>query len=233
MLRYIDHKKMGRGSHGWLDSHHHFSFANYYNPANIQFGVLRVVNDDIVQAGTGFDFHPHSDMEIISYVIRGELTHKDSMGNERTLGRGGIQYMSAGTGVVHGEFNNGSEEVRFLQIWVLPNKLGVKPNYGDFELPWEDRVDKWMNIVSGNPDDSFPIRFHADLNLYASYITNGNSLEFKVGKGRQAYMALMEGSVTVNGVDVWERDALEIIEEDVVITASKDAHLLMFEMEKE
>lgn len=232
MLKFIDHKKMGRGSHGWLDSHHHFSFANYYNPDNIQFGVLRVVNDDVVAPGTGFDFHPHKDMEIISYVVKGELTHKDNMGNQRTLGRGSVQYMSAGTGVVHGEYNEGREALRFYQIWVLPNKQGVNPNYGDFELPWEDRVNKWMKIVSGDPDAGYPIQFHADLNLQAAELTDGNSLEFKVGPGRQAYLAVLEGTVIVNGITVGPKDAMEIVEEDVTLTGSPAGHFLMFEMEK-
>ena len=134
MLRYIDHTKMGRGIHGWLDSHFHFSFAEYYNPQNIQFGVLRVVNDDMVQPGTGFDTHPHQNMEILSYVVQGELTHADNMGNEQTLTRGQVQYMSAGTGVLHSEYNMGKDLLRFLQIWILPDASGYQPNYGDYRL---------------------------------------------------------------------------------------------------
>ena len=125
---------MGRGIHGWLDSHFHFSFAEYYNPENINFGVLRVWNDDIVLPGTGFGTHPHDNMEIISYVLEGELSHADSMGNEQTLTRGQVQYMSAGTGITHSEYNHGEVPLRFFQIWIFADKRGYRPNYGDYRF---------------------------------------------------------------------------------------------------
>ena len=121
MIKYIDHEKMGTADHGWLRSRFHFSFAQYYNPENMGFGALRVLNDDLVRPGTGFETHPHRDMEIISYVVQGELTHGDSMGNRQTLKRGQIQYMSAGTGVWHSEHNLGEDTLRFLQIWIYPD----------------------------------------------------------------------------------------------------------------
>lgn len=234
MLRYIDHKKMGRSVHTWLDSHFHFSFADYYNPANIQFGALRVINDDLVKPGTGFDTHPHRDMEIISYVVDGELTHADSMGNQSTLGRGQVQYMSAGTGVLHSEHNRGDELLRFLQIWILPDRIGHKPNYGDFPFSLEDRLDRWMPIATcaDRGDVSAPIHVHQDVNVYATMITPGKSLDFKVAPGRQAYLVLIEGSAEVNGIGMVMRDGLEIVEEDVTITTLKDemAHALVIEM---
>ena len=139
MRKYVDHTKMGRGQHGWLDSHFHFSFADYFNPQNIRFGVLRVFNDDIVQAQEGFDIHPHQDMEIISYVVQGELSHEDSMGNAHTLTRGQSQYMSAGTGVFHSEYNlQEKDELRFMQIWIFPDQRGYRPNYGDYRFALED-----------------------------------------------------------------------------------------------
>ena len=131
MIRLISHKKMGRSSLGWLESWFHFSFAEYYNSDNINYGVLRVINDDTIRPGTGFDLHSHRDMEIITYVIDGELTHADSMNNQRTLKRGDVQYMSAGTGVVHSEHNLGEKPLRLLQIWILPDRRGLEPQYGD------------------------------------------------------------------------------------------------------
>ena len=232
MLRFIDHNTMGRGSHGWLDSYFHFSFAEYYKHDNIRFGVLRVLNDDTVQPGTGFTTHPHRNMEIISYVIRGELSHEDSMGNAHTLTRGQAQYMSAGTGVLHSELNNGTDELRFMQMWILPDKEGYEPNYGDYSFNWDDRLDKWMPIASGyaNQTSMAPIRVHADVNVYSTVLSADGSIGFKPGPNRQAYLALLEGEANVEWIAMAERDALEIIEQDVNITAKQYAHLYVIDM---
>jgi redox-sensitive bicupin YhaK (pirin superfamily) len=234
MIRHINSKKLGRGKHAWLDSHFHFSFAEYSNPANIQFGVLRVLNDDMVQPGTGFDTHSHSNMEIISYVVQGELTHADSMGNQQTLTRGQVQYMSAGTGVSHSEHNLGKDVLRFLQIWILPNKKGVTPNYGDFRFAFADREDKWLPIAAGisNNQSSAPIKIHADVNAYAATAMSGRPLEFSVLRGRQAYLVMIEGKATINGITVCTRDALEVVEEGILIEPEKGAHMLIIEMAK-
>jgi redox-sensitive bicupin YhaK (pirin superfamily) len=234
VLRYIDHKKMGRGIHGWLDSHFHFSFAEYYNPKNIQFGVLRVINDDMVEPGMGFDTHPHENMEIISYVVDGELTHGDSMGNKQTLTRGQVQYMSAGTGVLHSEYNLNKTGLRFLQIWILPDKNGYTPNYGDYRFAFEDRRDTWLPVASGteNKTSKAPIRIHADINAYAAVVSKGKKLEFETAKDRQAYLVLIEGSAMVNNIEMSMRDAIEITEENITISAGEDAHLLIIEMAK-
>jgi len=232
MLHFIDHNKMGRGLHGWLDSHFHFSFAEYFNPDNIRFGVLRVLNDDIVQPGTGFSTHPHSNMEIISYVVQGELSHEDSMGNTHTLTRGQAQYMSAGTGVWHSEFNWGVDELRFMQMWIFPDKDGYSPNYGDYSFVWEDRIGKWMPMASsyGNKASLAPIRIHADVNIYAAVLYAGESIDFKPGPDRQAYLALLEGDAVVEGIEMTARDALEIIKQDVTITAKRNSHLYVIDM---
>ncbi|MDR2232690.1 MAG: pirin family protein [Tannerella sp.] len=232
MIKYIDSKKMGRGRHGWLDSHFHFSFAEYFNPDNIRFGVLRVINDDTIQAGEGFDTHPHRDMEIISYVIRGELSHRDSMGNAHTITRGQSQYMSAGTGVTHSEYNHGADELRLAQIWILPDRKGYKPNYGDYRFQWEDRLDKWLPIATSyeNTSNAAPIKIHADINMYAAMLSRGKQLEFPVRIDRQAYMVLLEGDATVNNIRMNMRDALETVGEDIVITADEASHLLIIEM---
>jgi len=232
MINYIDSREMGRGRHGWLDSHFHFSFAEYYNPTNIQFGVLRVLNDDIVQPGEGFDTHPHRDMEIISYVIEGQLTHRDSMGNTRTLTRGQAQYMSAGTGVTHSEYNHGGSELRFAQIWILPDKEGYEPNYGDYMFELQDRFDKWLPIATSyeNASNDAPIKIHSDINMYATILSQGKHIEFEVKNGRQVYMVLFEGEAVVNGIRMNMRDAMEIVQESVTISAETEIHLLIIEM---
>jgi redox-sensitive bicupin YhaK (pirin superfamily) len=232
MLKYIDYNTLGRGRHGWLDSHFHFSFAEYYNPKNIQFGVLRVINDDQVAPGTGFDTHPHSDMEIISYVVDGELTHADSMQNKRTLTRGQVQYMSAGTGVLHSEYNLGEKPLRFLQIWILPDKKGYEPNYGDYRFDWAERTGKWLPIASGDKSSPAPIRIHADVNIFASETAKDSELEFTVGKGRQAYLVLIEGKAQIAGHTLTTGDAMEITEENIVVAAHDSAHVLVLEMKK-
>ena len=231
---------MGRGAHGWLDSHFHFSFAEYYNPRNIHFGVLRVMNDDLVQSGTGFDTHPHENMEIISYVVNGELTHRDSMGNERTLNRGQVQYMSAGTGITHSEYNQGKDQLRFFQIWIFPDKKGYTPNYGDFQFELADRNDKWLPLATSleNMNSIAPIKIHADIGAYASIISPGKSLDFDVSPGRQVYLALIEGGAHLQGkngssADLAMRDAAEITGESFIITADSAgdaAHILAVEM---
>jgi redox-sensitive bicupin YhaK (pirin superfamily) len=252
MIKHIDHKGMGKADHGWLNSHFHFSFAEYFNPENMQFGVLRVLNDDMVQSGEGFDTHPHQDMEIISYVVQGELTHGDSMGNKRTLTRGQVQYMSAGTGVLHSEFNLGKDLLRFLQVWILPDKKGYKPNYGDYRFNIEDRRDKWLPLAAetehsaethpgrGSPPDNqtAPIRIHQDINAYAAIISEGKSLGFDIGENRQAYFVQIEGSAKITGAmsgqtaDLVMRDAAEITGENITVNAEAESHVLVIEMGK-
>lgn len=234
MLRYIDSKKMGRSKLGWLDSHFHFSFAEYYNPKNIRFGVLRVINDDLIQPHTGFDTHPHKDMEIITYVVDGAVTHADSMENRHTLSRGQVQYMSAGTGITHSEHNLGDDTLRLLQIWIMPDRTGHEPGYGDYQFALADRSDRWMPIASAfeNKSSSAPVRIHADVNLYASILSADSSLTFEVSKNRQAYLVLIEGGAEINGIRLSGRDALEITEENITVNAAEASHLLIIEMEK-
>jgi redox-sensitive bicupin YhaK (pirin superfamily) len=233
MIRYIDSEKMGRSKLGWLDSYFHFSFAEYYHPDNVQFGALRVINDDRVQPGAGFDTHPHKNMEIISYVVEGELTHADSMSNEETLTRGQVQYMSAGTGVTHSEYNNGKSLLRFLQIWIFPDKNGYKPNYGSHRFEWEERRNKWLHIATAyGAENEAPIRVHADINAYAAEIEAGRELSIETGSGRQAYMVLIEGSAHAGTIPMKARDALEIIGESVTVRAEETSHAVVIEMAK-
>lgn len=232
MLRKIDSRNMGSSNLGWLRSKFHFSFAEYYNPNNINFGVLRVINDDLIEPNTGFDIHPHKDMEIISYVVNGEITHGDSMGNKKTLSRGDVQYMSAGTGVYHSEHNFGKDTLRLLQIWILPDKQGHTPSYGDYKFNWNDRENKWLHIVSSKAGNA-PIKINQDMNIYVLELEKGKEIDFKVNKERQAYLVQIEGSSLINTVELNERDGMEIVEEDILIKAKETSHIMVLEMKKQ
>ncbi|MDU5106977.1 MULTISPECIES: pirin family protein [unclassified Clostridium] len=232
MLKKIDHRNMGKSDLGWLKTIFHFSFADYYNIDNMNFGVLRVINDDLIAGGTGFDYHPHKDMEIISYVIQGGLTHSDTMGNKNTIYRGEVQYMSAGTGVYHSEQNIGDETIRSLQIWILPDKKGHKPAYGDYKYKEEDRKNKWLNIVSSK-EGTAAVKINQDANFYVVELDEGKEIDFKVASNRQAYLVQIEGDSIINNLELNERDALEIVEEDINIKAKKKSHILVIEMKKQ
>lgn len=231
MLKKIDSNKMGSSNLGWLRSKFHFSFAEYYNPDNIQFGVLRVINDDLINPQTGFGTHPHQNMEIISYVVNGELTHGDSMGNRNTVTRGHVQYMSAGTGVLHSEHNLGEDTVRLLQIWILPDQYGHTPNYGDYRFNWEDRKNQWLHMVS-RMDGNAPIKIHQDANIYSLELEQGKEISFPVNEGRQAYLVQIEGTSVINDIELSDRDGMEIVEDDITIKAEKTSHILIIEMKK-
>lgn len=233
VTRFVDHREMGGNRIGWLDSRFHFSFGHYYNPGNVRFGALRVLNDDIVQPRTGFDTHPHQDMEILTYIVDGELAHEDSLGNRRVLSRGQAQYMSAGTGIWHSERNPGHVPLRFLKIWILPDAEGYAPRYRAAPLRFEDRIDRWMPIAGPEGDaSSAPIRLHADASLYAALLTRGRTLHADLGSERQAYLALIEGESVANAVRMQAGDALEVTAEALSIEATADAHLLLIEMAK-
>ena len=229
MIRRLPVEKMGVSDLGWLKSKFHFSFAEYYNEDNINFGVLRVINDDIIAGGGGFPSHPHRDMEIISYMVDGKLTHKDSMGNESSIARGEVQYMSAGTGVMHSEYNKESEEARLLQIWILPDKRNHTPNYGEYKFKWEEREDKFLHMVSSKEGDA-PIKINQDVNFYVIELSKDKEEKFEIKSGRQAYMVQIEGSSAVNGIELKTRDGLESIGESLEIKALEKSHILIIEM---
>lgn len=231
MLKKVEGKNMGFSDLGWLESRFHFSFAEYYNPSRMRFGVLRVINDDLIGPGTGFETHPHKDMEIISYVVDGELTHQDSMGNKSTLNRGHVQYMSAGTGVYHSEHNLGESILRSLQIWILPDEAGHKPNYGEYRFKLEERKDKWLHMVSSKQGVA-PIKVNQDVNLSALELDENNEIGYLVKRGRQAYLIQIEGKSSINGIILNQRDALEIVEENINIKAEVFSHFIIIEMKK-
>ncbi|MFW3328745.1 pirin family protein, partial [Aliarcobacter butzleri] len=197
MLKKLPKENMGKSNLGWLESRFHFSFAEYRNPNNMNFGVLRVLNDDIVHPESGFDTHPHANMEIISYVVNGEITHKDSMGNSEVLKRGEVQYLSAGDGIYHSEHNlHKSDDLRLLQIWILPPQAGLPRLYGSFKFKEEQRDNKLLKIVSSLDGDS-KIKIYQDINIYVSEFDK--KLEYKIEKNRQVYFVQIEGKAEVNG----------------------------------
>ena len=231
MLRKLDHRYMGGAIYNWLETTYHFSFANYYNEANLNFGVLRVLNDDIIAPHTGFESHSHQDMEILTYVIDGELTHEDSLGNSSVLRRGQMQYMSAGTGVTHSEYNKGDDPLRILQIWITPNKTGHQPTYGEYHFDWESRHNEWLHMVSDIHGDA-PITINQDVNIYTILLDENNTADINVAFGRQAYLMQIEGFSTANGIALKEKDALEIIEDSIHIAATHTSHFIVIDMPK-
>ncbi len=232
MLHKISHKKMGSGHRPGLESLFHFSFADYYNPDNKNFGKLRVVNDDLVGPGVGFEMHPHHDMEIITYVIDGYLSHEDSLGHKGRVGRGQVQYMSAGTGISHSEYNHEDQPLRLLQIWMIPDQKGHPPSYGEFAFDWSERDHRWFHFVSDHQGTA-PIKIHQDANFYIIALDSEKETQFAVKEGRQGYLIQIEGSAEINGETLNEQDALEVVEETLTIKANEQAHILMIEMKKE
>ena len=233
MLKKLPKENMGTSNLGWLESRFHFSFAEYRNPNNINFGVLRVLNDDIVHPMSGFDTHSHSNMEIISYIVNGEITHKDSMGNAETLKRGEVQYLSAGDGIYHSEHNlHKSDDLRLLQIWIIPPKAGLPRLYGSRRFEEIDRKNKLLNIVS-SPEGNADIKIYQDINIYVSELEKNKNLEFDIKKDRQIYFMQIEGNAQINDIILNNGDALEIVDvEKLEIKALENSHFLFIEMKK-
>ncbi len=234
MLKKISKDDMFVSKLGWLESRFHFSFADYYNPKNINFGVLRVLNDDIIHPQSGFGTHPHKDMEIISYIVNGEITHKDSMGNERTLKRGEVQYMSAGTGIFHSEYNHHkSKDLRLLQMWILPPKNNLEPIYGEELYKEVERKNKLLKIVS-NQQGNARVKIHQDVDIYVSELEKDQSIHYQIAKNKQIYFVLIEGKIIVNNIELTQSDALQIVEEDILnIKPLNNSYFLFIEMVKD
>ena len=194
--------------HGWLSTSFSFSFAEYYDPKNVHWGALRVFNDDRIDAGAGFPAHPHRDMEILTYVLSGELAHKDSMGNHGVVGPGGVQFMSAGTGVRHSEFNNRTDApLHLVQMWVLPGKLGEKPSYGQMDFTQSQRVNRWLSVASGEPNVDAPIRLTQTASFYVSRLENG-TIEHAFAPERYGFLFVADGTVECNGEKLSAGDAV-------------------------
>jgi quercetin 2,3-dioxygenase len=235
MENTILHKANTRGlaNHGWLESHQTFSFANYYNPERMHFGVLRVLNDDKVEAAMGFGTHPHDNMEIISIPLEGDLEHKDSMGNTTIIKNGDIQIMSAGTGIFHSEFNKNEDQlVKFLQIWVYPNKKNVKPRYDQITLNKENRINQFQQIVSPNPEDD-GVWMHQEAWFSLGIFSQNNNTDYNIKKsGNGIYVFIINGSATIGGQKLENRDGFGIWDTDkITITSNEEAtEILLMEV---
>jgi redox-sensitive bicupin YhaK (pirin superfamily) len=221
----------GLADHGWLQSQHSFSFANYFDPQHVEFGVLRVINEDRVAAGGGFGTHPHRDMEIISYVLDGELSHRDSIGNGSVIRPGDVQRMSAGTGVFHSEQNPSQQDpVHFLQIWIRPDRNGIAPGYEQKYFGPEEKRGRLRLIVSGDGAQG-SVRMHQDAKLYAGLFDGNEAAELAVAAGRRAYVHLVKGTLTVNGTRLSGGDALKLSDTtQLSIRDGKDAEVLVFDL---
>ena len=221
----------GHAEHGWLNSFHSFSFASYHDPRHMGFGPLRVINEDRVAPGTGFGTHGHRDMEILSYVLDGELAHRDNMGNGSTIRPGDVQRMSAGRGVMHSEQNpSRTAGVHFLQIWIEPNATGVDPGYEQVHLPDAAKRGK-LALIAGPAGAGGAVTIHQDARLYAALVDGAESVTHAIAPGRRAYVHLARGSATVNGVALDAGDALKLTgERSVTIGAGRNAEVLLFDL---
>ena len=218
---------LGGANHGWLDARHHFSFASYHDPRRMGWGAIRVWNDDRIAARSGFPPHPHSDMEIITYVRSGAISHEDSMGNRGRTGAGDVQVMSAGTGVRHAEVNMEDEDTTLFQIWVETDRPGAKPSWGMKPFPKADRSGRFQVLASGDPDDG-ALTINADARVMGATVAGGETLVLDLAPERHAYLVASTGRIAVNGVPVAPRDGVAITgEARVEIAASEDAEIVL------
>ena len=231
MIKVRRAEERGAANFGWLDSKHTFSFGHYYDPEYMGFGPLRVINEDRVEAGQGFDTHGHKDMEIISYVLEGALEHKDSIGTGSVIRPGDVQRMTAGSGIRHSEFNHSkTEPVHFLQIWVLPQREGLDPGYEQKSFSREDRSGA-LRLLASPSGEGGALTIHQDVSLYGALLGEGDELSHAVKPGRRVWVQLARGSVTVNGERLSAGDGVAASDEPLItIAATSDAELLLFDM---
>ncbi len=219
---------LGGADHGWLKAKHHFSFASYYDPSNMNWGALRVWNDDEIAPNTGFPPHPHSDMEIITYVREGAITHQDNLGNKGRTEAGDVQVMSAGSGIRHAEYNLEAETTRIFQIWIEPKTFGGAPSWGAKPFPKGDRSGKFVTLASGFSDDADALPIRTDARVLGATLKAGETTTYALGKDRSGYLVPAVGSVEVNGVTLNTRDGAAIKDEDTItVTALEDAELVL------
>lgn len=221
----------GHANHGWLDTWHTFSFGQYYDPENVHFRALRVLNDDTVAPGAGFGTHPHNDMEIVTYVTEGALEHRDSMGTGSVIRAGDVQRMSAGTGVTHSEYNHSdAERVKFLQIWLFPERKGLEPGYEQNHFEEGDLANQLRLIASRDGRDG-SLTVHQDVSLFASKLEPGAVVDHRLDEGRYGWLHVVDGSVQLNGVPLEGGDGAAIEEEDLLhITADRNSEILLFDL---
>lgn len=221
----------GHGQHGWLDTRHTFSFADYYDPDHMGFGPLRVINEDRVAPGRGFGTHSHRDMEIITYVLEGALEHRDSLGTGSVIRPGDVQRMSAGTGIQHSEFNaSDSEAVHFLQIWILPEHLGRKPSYEQKTFPLEETRDR-LRLIASRDGRQGSVTVDRDVDLYAATLSKDRSIEHPLAEGRQVWLQIARGAVRLDGESLEAGDGVALTESSsIALRALEDCELLLFDM---
>jgi redox-sensitive bicupin YhaK (pirin superfamily) len=233
MIRIIKEQQHYKGESDWLTTYHHFSFADYYDPNNINFGPLRVFNDDTIKPGTGFDFHQHQDMEIVTYVIDGTLEHKDSLGNHGIIEPGEIQRMSAGTGVFHSEFNHSDEiPLRLLQIWLFSDTRGLQPSWEQKRYTKDERKNKLLPVIGPkNSNQKDRLEINQDATFYISNLETDADLNYKPQNGRIEYLFVIEGKVTLNENTLHTRDAVMIEDDKILnIKAQKDTELILIDL---
>ena len=232
MISKISYNQLGGADHGWLQAKHHFSFASYHNPKRMHFGPMRVINDDIIAPHKGFAAHPHDNMEIITYVRKGAITHKDDMGNEGRTKAGDVQVMSAGTGVVHSEFNLEDEETNLYQIWMFPNKKNVKPRWDAKEFPKEPVTDQLKALVTGfNDPDSDSLKIYQDATIFAGRMNKGTIIKQNIKQ--QAYVLCSYGKLCLNDTELNKGDGAEIVNlQEISITAKEDCEVLLIDLPK-
>ncbi len=228
MIEVRSYDNLGGGHHGWLDTRHHFSFADYHDPSRMHWGALRVWNDDEIAPQSGFPPHPHANMEIITYVRQGAITHQDSLGNRGRTAAGDVQVMSAGSGIQHAEYNLEPETTKIFQIWIMPREKGGKPSWGAKPFPKSGRAGRFVTLASGNAsdDDALPIR--ADARVSGATLAAGQTANYELSTGRKAYLVPASGTIEVNGRRVVARDGAAIQDENLLhITAIEDAEIVL------
>ena len=223
--------ELGGGNFGWLRAKHHFSFGDHYDPERMGHGALRVWNDDEIAPGTGFPKHPHANMEIITYVREGAVTHEDSLGNKGRTEAGDVQVMSAGTGIRHAEYNRETSPTRIFQIWIHPQEAGGEPTWGAKPFPKGDRSGRFVALASGFEEDADALPIRADARVLGATLANGQQVEYKLGDQRKAYLVPAKGSIAVNGVQIDARDGAAIQNEAVLkISALEDAEIILVDV---
>ena len=231
MIELRPYNTLGGAQHGWLETRHHFSFANYYDPKRMRWGHLRVWNDDIIAAHTGFPAHPHRDMEIITYVRSGAITHQDSLGNRGRTEAGDVQVMSAGSGIIHSEMNEENEATQLFQIWIMPDEKGLPPSWGTKPFPKEQRSGSFITLASGLPGESDALPIRANARLVAATLKAGQSTEYHIAPGRKVYLVPASGEIEINGVVAAAGDGVAISDESLLkVSAQQDSEIVLVDV---
>lgn len=228
MIEVRPFEGLGGANHGWLDAKHHFSFASYQDPERMNWGNLRVWNDDTIAPKSGFPPHPHRDMEIITYVRKGAITHQDNLGNQGRTEAGDVQVMSAGTGIAHAEYNMEPEETRIFQIWILPTRTGEKPSWGAKPFPKGDRAGAFVALASGIAGDEEALPIRTDARVSGATVKAGETIEYEIGAGRHVYLVPATGAIEVNGIAAKARDGVAIKDVGkIAVTATADSEIVL------